>query len=148
MQPTLTFGRNDPSLPKRIRPCAYAVVFGKDGLIATVQEAGRFFLPGGGIEGLESPEQAVHREVVEELGRQVTIVRFLGCAIQYLQSEGVCYEAHARFFLSRLGEPAGSKPEYALAWTSPKDLYLESHRWGAEIALSTAENPPDYIAII
>lgn len=38
-----------------------------------------YFLPGGHIEHGESAKFALHREMIEETGCEITILRFLGC---------------------------------------------------------------------
>ena len=47
---------------------------------------GAYFLPGGEIEGLETKEETVHREVLEELGYEVEIAAYLGQADDYFYS--------------------------------------------------------------
>ena len=61
---------------------AYAVVVSERGLLGTVNSSltgapGTWTLPGGGIDPEESPSQAVLREVHEEAGQQIRIVRVL-----------------------------------------------------------------------
>ena len=40
---------------------------------------GRYDLPGGSLENMESIEQCLHREMMEETGVEVTIIDNLGC---------------------------------------------------------------------
>lgn len=52
----------------------------KDGkLLVCISPRGPYYLPGGHVELGESVEQALHRELKEEVGRPGTIERFLGC---------------------------------------------------------------------
>lgn len=53
------------------RPSAYGIVI-REGNILLVKEAGKFHLPGGGVELGEDPKEAVIREVKEESGIFVT----------------------------------------------------------------------------
>jgi len=64
------------------RAAAYAVVSGPPGVLLTqlsetTSAAGRWTLPGGGLDPGESPEEALHREVWEESGQVVSDVRLL-----------------------------------------------------------------------
>src|SRR4029077_21251943 len=78
------FGVRNMALPQKTRACAYAVITNPDGLIAAVQEnLGKMYLPGGGIELSETPAQAVHREVREELGRAIRLTGCIGQSLHY-----------------------------------------------------------------
>src|SRR5262245_14601271 len=65
------------------RRAVYAVIRDRDGRVAAVRSRGNLFLPGGGIEAGESPEQALVREVEEECAQRLHIVGKMGEALQY-----------------------------------------------------------------
>src|SRR5215472_12262220 len=100
------FGVRNLDLPQKTRPCAYAVITNSQELVAGVRESsGRLFLPGGGMEPSETPIQAVHREVREELGCRVKIGECLGQALMYFPNEdGCCQALYATFYVGQLGE--------------------------------------------
>ncbi len=62
------------------RPGVYAVLLKGESLLATVQTgpAPEFQLPGGGIDPGEHPISALHREVIEETGWRIRVLRRLG----------------------------------------------------------------------
>lgn len=64
----------------RPRPGVYAVILQDAQLLATHQQepTPEFQLPGGGIDPGEHPLTALHREVYEETGWHIRIVRRLG----------------------------------------------------------------------
>jgi len=62
------------------RPGVYAILAGEEGVLATLQhgDAPEIQLPGGGIDRGEHPITALHREVMEETGWRIEVVRKLG----------------------------------------------------------------------
>ncbi|MEO7588795.1 MAG: NUDIX domain-containing protein [Arachnia sp.] len=82
---------------------AYAVVLSERGLLGTVNSSltgapGTWTLPGGGIDPGESPSQAVLREVFEEAGQQIRIVRVLALESDHWigrSTNGVLEDFHA-----------------------------------------------------
>src|SRR5690348_10349000 len=80
------FGTPEPGISYRERRAAYAVIV-REGRVATVQNRGRHFLPGGGSLPNEAPEQTVVREVREELARSVRLIRKIGEATQYFYAD-------------------------------------------------------------
>ncbi len=67
------------------RGASRAVVFDKDKNVALLHVTKWNFhkLPGGGIEEGETIEQALHREVLEEIGCEITNIRELGVIEEY-----------------------------------------------------------------
>jgi 8-oxo-dGTP pyrophosphatase MutT (NUDIX family) len=73
-------GKPLPTLPKVIRPGTCAAVFNERGEILLQKRADNGFwsMPGGAIDPGESVEQGALREVWEETGLQVRVVRLVG----------------------------------------------------------------------
>ena len=69
----------------RLRLGARGIVVREDGKIAVFNKSNKneYKLPGGGIEGEEKPEEAFKREVLEETGCIVEIVKELGTTEEY-----------------------------------------------------------------
>jgi 8-oxo-dGTP diphosphatase len=131
------FGVRDDSLPQKTRPCAYVVAINAEGLIAAVREtSGRIFLPGGGIEPNESPVEAIHREVREELGCRVQLRAYIGQALRHFAAEGCCQALYATFYAGELGDAVATDHEHELLWVSPDELFHPHHQWAAEKQLA------------
>ncbi len=122
------------------RPGAYAVIVDEKGCIGVVENPKGFFLVGGGIEGDETPEEALHREALEEIGMSLSIDRKIGVATQhiyvpeadvYISKEGHFYEATLLRLIS-----TNSEDNHQLHWLKPLEalekLYHESHRWAVQ----------------
>lgn len=69
----------------QLRKGARGIVIREDGKIAIFNKVNKheYKLPGGGIEENEKPEDAFYREVEEETGCKIEIIRFLGTIEEY-----------------------------------------------------------------
>jgi kynurenine formamidase/8-oxo-dGTP pyrophosphatase MutT (NUDIX family) len=110
------FGAKVPGIEYHLRPGAYALVFDAQGRVALVNEDGDWYLPGGGLEGDETPEQALHREVREECSCGVEIEGAFDQALEFLETRaGRRLEVLAHFFRARfVGEPTAR-------WLEPEE---------------------------
>jgi len=119
------------------RRAVYAVIPNREGRVAAVRYRDNLFLPGGGIEAGESPEQALAREVEEECAQRVQIVEKIGEALQYFYavSEDTYFAMQAIFYTGAfLGQTPG-QAEYPVVWMFPDDkapFFHASHLWAAQ----------------
>ena len=131
-QSLAVFGARDSALPQKTRSCAYAVITNQDGLIAAVRnEAGKLFLPGGGIEPSETAAEAVRREVKEELGCEIRLTGGIGHALQHFINDGHSLAMHAAFYVGILGEKVQPYHEHELEWVAADQLHHPCHSWAA-----------------
>ena len=103
-----------PGQRYRRRPGVYAVLLRGDSILTTFQQAPvpEFQLPGGGIDAGEHPVAALHREVIEETGWEINVIRRIGAFRRFtympeydLWAEKLCAVYLARPVL-RLGPPS------------------------------------------
>ncbi|MEL7345384.1 MAG: NUDIX hydrolase [Pseudomonadota bacterium] len=108
----------------RPRPGAYAVLEREGKFLLTFQEQpdAEFQLPGGGVDPGESPARALHREVFEETGWNITLTRRLGAFRRFvympdydLWAEKICHIYLGRP-TRRLGPP--SEEGHHAIWAS------------------------------
>ncbi|MBM7647070.1 8-oxo-dGTP diphosphatase [Scopulibacillus daqui] len=84
----ITFGSKEEGREYIWRPAVYCLMFNnqKDKIAIIETSNGRYFLPGGGIENNETHEECLKREAIEEMGTDIDIGPFIGCARQYFSS--------------------------------------------------------------
>lgn len=82
-------------------------------------EAGCWTIPGGKVEFGETLEEAILREVKEEINAEGKIVAHLGVTNHILKEEGIHFVA-PRFLVELLGEPQNMEPQKheAMEWFS------------------------------
>lgn len=99
----------------RLRPGVYAVLLEGDQILTTFQEAPKpeFQLPGGGIDRGEQPIAALHREVMEETGWSIRVIRRLGAFRRfcYMPEYGFWAEKLCSIYLARPVRPIGPPTE-------------------------------------
>jgi 8-oxo-dGTP diphosphatase len=88
----------------KIRQAVRGVVFGSDNKIALINFNKKNFytLPGGGIENSETPESAIIRECVEEIGCKTEVVEYLG-KVTEIRKENLTQNITFGFTLKVLG---------------------------------------------
>ena len=130
------FGTRTDGCPYVVRPSAYALVRNQAGQLAVIQTSRGCFLPGGGVEGEETPVQTVEREAKEECGLVLVPRQVVGHAIEivYSAEERTCFEKPSVFIAADPGDQTTStEPDHALVWLFPDEaldtLSPESHQW-------------------
>jgi len=143
------FGERIAGKDYRPRAGAYAVITDEHGRLALFHRGDRYFLPGGGIELGETPEAALSREVREEIGWTVAILRKIGEATQYVITknnehcaiQGTYFEAR---LLHQIGQP--EEPDDELLWLpQPEAIALlprQSDAWAIAQLLSNQPASP------
>lgn len=111
---------------------AGAIVTDEGGRILLIRRAkepgkGQFALPGGFVDEGESAEDAVRREVQEEVGLNVTALRFLCSFPNSYQFRGSVYAVLDLFFVCEVAslETRGDDAEVsAILWLAPQEIDL------------------------
>jgi 8-oxo-dGTP diphosphatase len=111
----------------RRRAGVYGVLW-QDGEVLVTHQAEpvpEFQLPGGGIDPGESPLRALHREVYEETGWTIAVIRRLGAfrRFTYMPEYDLWAEKLCTVFLARPARPLGPpvEPGHQAVWM-PADL--------------------------
>lgn len=128
------FGTKQDGVDYIDRPGVYAVIENNDRQIAVIKTSNGYFLPGGGIDIGESDIEALKREVVEETGYQISILREIGAAVEYIDVEGEekHYQIRSRFYRVQLRSKVrnGVEKDHRLVWLLPEDVMKLLKRQG------------------
>lgn len=131
------FGKKIPDVEYVERPTVLAIIADKHSRFVFVQHHGKYFLPGGGVEAGESLEEALLREVREELGWEVEIGGELVRAGEYFRTPSGTRYVHNQnvFYEVRVVGSADSDipPEHEPVWLTIDEVrgrtFHESHVW-------------------
>lgn len=134
------FGAAPAGVRVHLRPSAYALIEDHEGRVALVRAPDGVYLPGGGLEPGETPEQAVRREGLEECGLALRPVALLCRAIQFAprEAEPGWNEKRCHFFAAEVeaAHPERLLPGHETLWVPPAQAsgHLEhpSHAWAIE----------------
>lgn len=140
----LTFGYKKPTEQYVLRPSCYAIIFNStSSKIAIIQKGDRYFLPGGGMEGNETKDECLHRELLEELGWAIGIDQYIGNAARYFyaEKEDTYYLNDGFFYIANMAQKQteNCEEDHVLRWISPLlavELLIHDHqKWAVEQAL-------------
>src|SRR6266540_1787565 len=132
------------------RPGAYALIRDGRQSIATLRVGIAFFLPGGGIAPNETPQETLHREMMEECGRAIQIGPELGKAMEYIYAgnERVYYQLRSTFFEAMFidGQVGPLENDHLLVWLSASEaiqqLQRQSQAWAVQQLVSSTNEFP------
>jgi 8-oxo-dGTP diphosphatase len=134
-----SFGRPEPGVIYYARPSAYGLCLREDGQLAIARvsdPALRLYdLPGGGIDGDETPALAMEREFLEETGLVVKAVGEVTRANQLWTNSNGARNSQSVFLEARLTGrvEAIREVDHELVWMSPVEalasLRHEAHAW-------------------
>lgn len=136
----IIFGSPESNVEYTARRAAYVVIT-ESGKLAVVKSEQKYYLPGGGAEEGETPEETVAREVCEELGRGIKLARKLGEAVQYFYSstDRRHYRMIATFFQGELTNEACERVgDDELFWMTRAEAeaacFHKCHVWAIRLA--------------
>jgi 8-oxo-dGTP diphosphatase len=138
------FGISHPTARYILRPGGYAIITRSPHEIAVLQTPRGQYLPGGGQNENESPQDAAIREALEECGLHIRISSEIGVADQlvYAADEKIYFRKRCTFFKATLAseDRNDGEPGTILIWTTPEaaaqNLLHESQRWAVVQAFS------------
>lgn len=132
-----TFGQKAADEVYTDREGVYLVCFQQDKL-AVVRTKRGLFLPGGGIEGNESREECLCRELLEETGYAVLQLSYACSADIYTRHERIgAFHPIQHYYTGVLGEQI-CKPieQHKLEWLpvshAPERMYVPAQVWAAQ----------------
>jgi len=143
------FGNRSPATTYELRRGGYGLIWNEAGELAVVVTTAGAFLPGGGQEAGESPQQALRREAREECGLVIEVGEFIAIADEFVISlrEGKTFQKRCTFFNATVAGPpvAAVECDHELRWwpaaKALRELCHESQRWALQQALQRQARP-------
>ncbi len=132
-----SFGNKEGNRKYKDRLGSYGVLVNQDNHICIIRAFSGFTLPGGGAKPHEDPIDALHREVIEETGFKIRILREIGVAEQFLHAAGEGYfRKICHYFLCSHEDLVTSESEvdHEVLWCSQSESLHKigeesSHGW-------------------
>lgn len=149
-----TFGEYDPSVTYQTRYGVYAVIpdVSKERIVLVQAPNGAWFLPGGEIEAGEDHQEALARELLEELGFEAVFETYYGQADDYFYSRhrDTHYYHPAYFYgaeaFEKIAEPLEDFNQ--IGWFSVEEaktlLKRGSHQWAVAQWQDQQKNVSDF----
>jgi 8-oxo-dGTP diphosphatase len=101
------FGKIEENIKYKLRKAVYAIILNNemDEVFSVKTKNNHYFLPGGGIEKDESPEDALFRELIEETGYAIKVQSKIGEAVRFFHSlNNAPIQNDAAFYFAQLEE--------------------------------------------
>lgn len=145
------FGEKLEGVEYKERNAVYGIAVDNAGKIATIKTPTGYFLPGGGVENIETLEECVKREFHEEIGYKIEIQRFIGCASLYhiTKTKQNVYGIGHFYLVSLMDkclEPI--EEDHILVWLEPNvcmnALFLEHQAWAVSKVLNQIDLDSTY----
>ena len=119
------------------RPGVHAVIEDDDGQVGVIETSTGYFLPGGGMDPGETEVDALKREIMEEIGYQVSALAEIGAAVEYIQAaqEKKHYRIQSKFYQVRLDSriAEGIEKDHRFVWLPKEEaqqlLTRQSQAW-------------------
>lgn len=139
------FGIKEDGIDYIKRPGVYGICFQKKASVlsvAVINTPRGYFLPGGGIELNEDHDTCLKREFIEETGRLIDIMGFVGESDQvgFTPRTKRYLELLGNFYLVRILENVGGKVEddHKLEWLEVEEAKDSMHLEYQSYAISEA----------
>jgi ADP-ribose pyrophosphatase YjhB (NUDIX family) len=133
----ISFDRNNTRFNLRVGGAIYRA---STVLLQTVDEIDFWVVPGGRVEMLESAEDALVREIHEELGVEPEIQRVLWIVENFVSFEGVHFHEIGLYFLASVSQSVADGMFYNSEPGTPLRL-----RWFAIEDLARANRKPSFL---
>ena len=147
MKPLLQFGRADAGVDYLHRPATFGLVFHDEKIacVRVTRDIPYYDLPGGAVDGVETEEQALVREFVEEAGMTVSLIERIAQAGQYFRkSDGQPVNNVGGFWIAgmlALDPSRKVEDDHELVWLHPRtalaELRHDAHAWAVAKWLRT-----------
>ena len=138
-----SFGKKEGNREYKDRPGSYGILVNQDEQICIIRAFSGFTLPGGGAAPHEDPIDTLHREVIEETGFKIRILKEIGVAEQFLHAveEGYFRKICHYFLCSHDGLISSeSEVDHEVLWYSQSESLHKiekesSHGWALRIGI-------------